>query len=85
MTLTVFENRLIWPIVATLTLGLAPFAPLPHFFEKMSWLFTGHSFAAIDVFDLFLHGAPWVWLLVTVILMVRERLKNEGPQREPSS
>ena len=44
-------------IPASLLLGLAPFAPEPHLFEKIRWLFTGHPFRPIDVFDLFLHGA----------------------------
>jgi hypothetical protein len=43
-------------IVASLLLGLAPFVPEPHLVEKIRWLFTGHPFRPIDVFDLFLHG-----------------------------
>ena len=44
-------------IPASLLLGLAPFAPEPHLVEKIRWLFTGHPFQPIDIFDLFLHGA----------------------------
>jgi hypothetical protein len=51
------------PLLACLTLGLAPYLPEPHFVEKLRWLFTGHRFRPVDVFDLFLHGAPWAWLL----------------------
>ena len=44
-------------IPASLLLGLAPFVPEPHLVEKIRWLFTGHPFQPIDIFDLFLHGA----------------------------
>ena len=43
-------------IPASLLLGLAPFVPEPHLVEKIRWLFTGHPFQPIDIFDLFLHG-----------------------------
>lgn len=45
------------------TLGLAPFAPEPHLIEKLRWLFTGAAFRPIDLFDLVLHGSPWVLLV----------------------
>ena len=43
-------------IPVSLLLGMAPFVPEPHLVEKIRWLFTGHPFRPIDVFDLFLHG-----------------------------
>ncbi len=56
------------PLLASLTLGLAPFAPEPHVVEKLRWVASGGAgMAPIDVFDLVLHGAPWVWLLVTAL------------------
>ena len=51
-------------IPASLLLGLAPFVPEPHLVEKIRWLFTGHPFKPIDVFDLFLHGTFPALLLV---------------------
>jgi len=51
-------------IPASLLLGLAPFVPEPHLVEKIRWLFTGHAFRPIDVFDLFLHGTFPALLLV---------------------
>jgi len=54
------------PLLASLTLGLAPFFPEPHVVEKLGWLYKGLPFRPIDVFDLFLHGAPWIWLGVTL-------------------
>lgn len=51
-------------IPASLLLRLAPFVPEPHLVEKLRWLFTGHPFRPIDIFDLFLHGTFPALLLV---------------------
>jgi len=51
-------------LVAALTLGLAPFVPEPHVWEKLKLLAAGHLVRPIDIFDLFLHGAPWVLLAI---------------------
>lgn len=48
--------------VASLTLGLAPFVPEPHVWEKLKMLFSGMLVQPIDVFDLALHGLPWMLL-----------------------
>ncbi len=50
-------------IIACLTLGLAPFSP-PHIVEKLGMLFEGRLVKPIDWFDLLLHSAPWVGLLL---------------------
>lgn len=39
-------------------LGLAPFRPEPHLVEKLRMLANGQLTAPINIFDLFLHGAP---------------------------
>lgn len=57
--------------MASLTLGLAPFVPEPHLVEKARWALTGQPFKAVDVFDVVMHGAPWVWLLVTAVAVLR--------------
>lgn len=50
--------------VATASLGLAPFAPEPHLFGKIKWLLGGaNGMTATDYFDLFLHAAPWLWMI----------------------
>ncbi len=54
------------PIGASLTLGLAPFAP-PHIWEKLRMLAAGTLVRPIDWFDLFWHGWPWVLLLAKAI------------------
>ena len=58
-------------IVLCLTLGLAPFVPQPHVVEKLRMLFSGTLVRPIDMFDLAMHGAPWVALGVKVLLDVR--------------
>ncbi|MDY6857815.1 MAG: RND transporter [Pseudomonadota bacterium] len=53
------------------TLGLAPFAPEPHVWEKLKLLAAGGLTRPVDMFDLALHGAPW--LLVVAKLARRPR------------
>lgn len=55
-------------IVATLSIGLAPFNP-PHFFEKLGMLFSGNLVKAVDWFDLCMHGTPWLLLVLKLISM----------------
>lgn len=60
-----FLDKLPWDllIIACLTLGLAPFNP-PHIWEKLQMLFRGKLVRPIDWFDLFMHGIPWVLLIL---------------------
>lgn len=51
--------------IACLTLGLAPFTPEPHVWEKIKWVFSGAAgMAWYDWFDLLLHGSPWFLLVL---------------------
>ena len=50
-------------IVLSLTLGLAPFTPEPHVWEKLKMLAGGELSKPIDIFDLLMHGTPWILLL----------------------
>ena len=63
-----FLDKITWDlaIIACLTLGLAPFRP-PHIWEKLVMLSRGELRRPIDWFDLFLHGAPWVILLLKIV------------------
>ena len=69
-------QRLLYPLLASLSLGLAPFVPQPHVVEKLRWLATGRDLAPIDMFDLVLHSAPWLWLFAEIGLWVVRRLKK---------
>ena len=59
-------------ILFCLTLGLAPFHP-PHIWEKLQMLFRGQLVRPLDWFDLFLHGTPWILLILKLGMMLRER------------
>jgi len=52
--------RIPWTVLlpVAVILGLAPFRPEPHLVEKLRMLANGQLSAPIDIFDLFLHGAP---------------------------
>ena len=66
-----FVSSLPWGllIIACLTIGLAPFNP-PHIWEKLQMLARGRLIRPIDWFDLFLHGAPWLLLILKSIFSV---------------
>ena len=57
------QSLLIFVLIA-LTLGLAPFLPEPHIWQKLKMLAAGTLSKPIDIFDLVLHGAPWALLLL---------------------
>jgi hypothetical protein len=59
-----------WKLVVLLclTLGLAPFLPEPHIWGKLKWIAGGaNGMAAIDWWDTFQHGIPFVLLIRLVI------------------
>jgi len=56
-------------VVIALLLGLAPFAPEPHLWQKLKMLAAGELIKPIDIFDLFLHGAPAVLLVLKLLRM----------------
>jgi len=59
------SNPLVW-LVISLTLGLAPFSPEPHVWEKIKWVMAGaEGMRFVDWFDLILHGTPWIMLILT--------------------
>ena len=58
-------------ILICLTLGLAPFTPEPHIWEKLKMLAAGELTKPIDIFDLLLHGLPWLLLIAKLILTRR--------------
>jgi len=53
-------------VALCLTLGLAPFTP-PHIWEKLQMLFRGRLVRPLDWFDLVLHGAPWLLLILKTV------------------
>jgi len=68
-------DRLPWAslILAALLLGLAPFVPEPHLWEKLKMLFSGELKRPIDIFDLMLHGTPPLLLFIKSVRFVMYR------------
>ncbi len=56
-------------VVAVLLLGLSPFQPEPHLWQKLKMLAAGELIRPLDIFDLFLHGAPIVLLIIRLVRM----------------
>jgi hypothetical protein len=66
-------------LAVALVLGLAPFGPEPHVLEKLRLLADGRLSRPVDVFDLFWHGAPLVFLLVKLARLGSLRLRQRLP------
>ena len=70
---TGLENNWKLFLIASLTLGLAPFNP-PHILGKIQWILGGNAFSGDkamelqDYWDLLLHGSPWLLLLSSSLL-----------------
>lgn len=58
-------------VLASLTLGLAPFSPEPHIWKQILNITNGREMPAMDWFDLLMHGAPWLFLIFVLIQMAR--------------
>ncbi len=56
-------------ILACILLGLAPFFPEPHIWEKLKMLSSGTLNRPLDIFDLILHSTPFIVLILKLIRM----------------
>ena len=65
-------------VIVALTLGLAPFVPEPHLWEKLKLLAAGDLRRPLDVFDLVLHGLPWLVLIAKLARMAGARGERGG-------
>jgi rhodanese-related sulfurtransferase len=69
-------------IILALAIGLAPFYPEPHILGKLRWIWGGGvGMEAMDYFDLFYHGLPWIflfYLLVKYIIALGRSTNNEN-------
>ncbi|WP_323783220.1 RND transporter [Thalassovita sp.] len=70
-----FLDTLSWPmlIMAAIALGLAPFTPEPHLWEKLKMLAAGDLNRPIDIFDLCLHGFPMLLLAAKGVRALQNR------------
>jgi hypothetical protein len=63
-------------VLGALLLGLAPFAPEPHLVEKLRMLIQGDLSRPIDIFDLLLHGALPLLVLMKLSRVVGRQAGN---------
>ncbi len=60
-------------VAGALLLGLAPFQPEPHLWQKLKMLASGTLHRPIDIFDLVFHASLPVLLLLKLIRMASQR------------
>jgi len=72
------KSKMYLGIIASLTLGLAPFFPAPHIFGKVKWLLGGAvGMQPMDWFDLVMHGAPWIFLIYASVTYFTMKNKDQ--------
>lgn len=54
-------------VVAAVLLGLAPFIPEPHLWQKLKMLFISTLVKPVDIFDLVMHDTPAVLVVIKLI------------------
>ncbi len=79
MTIVSMLNSIPIPVlvILCLTLGLAPFFPEPHLWEKLRMLLHGTLNRPIDIFDLGLHALPFVLLAVRLAALFWKSTSGE--------
>lgn len=66
-------------IIMSIFLGLAPFIPEPHIWQKLKLLVAGDLVKPVDIFDMLFHLAPSMVLVAKII-----RHKQAGAVEEDS-
>ena len=56
-------------LIVAIALGLAPFVPEPHLWQKLKMLIDGSLVKPVDIFDLLMHGTPAVLLVLKLYRM----------------
>jgi len=54
-------------MIAAILLGFAPFTSEPHLFEKVRMLLHGELVRPLDIFDLFWHSWPMLWIALRLL------------------
>ena len=76
-------QRILFALVLSLTLGLAPFSPEPHVVQKWRWLLDGaDGMGGMDWFDLIMHSAPFMFLAYTVVDFLRQSGDDTGVEKK---
>lgn len=62
----IWLDKMDWTIliIIAVIMGLAPFQPEPHLFEKLRMLFQGTLAKPMDIFDLLMHGTPSILVAI---------------------
>ena len=60
-------------IIFAILLGTAPLGQQPHLLEKIEMLMAGTLVKPLDIFDLVLHSAPIILLLLKTYFFVKSR------------
>ena len=63
--------------IVAIFLAIAPISPQPHLVEKLSMLFAGNLVRPLDIFDLFLHSAALILLIIKLIRWHSARRSKE--------
>ena len=63
-------------LIASLTLGLAPFTPEPHIWKQILNLWLGRPMAMLDWIDILMHGAPWFALIIFGVRDIKRAKKK---------
>lgn len=72
-------NNLKIIILLCLTLGLAPYFPEPHIVGKVKWILGGgEGMKLMDVFDLLLHGFPFILLIRIIYIKINQIGSNNS-------
>lgn len=59
-------------ILAAIFMGLAPFFPQPHLWEKLNMLVSGTLVRPVDMFDLLWHSALPILVVLKIVMARRE-------------
>lgn len=59
-------------VLFSIMLGMAPFAPEPHLWEKLKMLGGGTLSAPIDIFDLLMHSLPATILILKLLFQKKD-------------
>ena len=54
-------------LMITIFLGMAPFTPEPHLWEKLKMLAAGTLVRPVDIFDLLMHASPALLLIIKLL------------------
>ena len=73
----IIDKMQLWMlIVLAIALGLAPFTPIPHLYQKYLMLINSELVAPIDIADLVFHGFFPLLLLVKLLRLGQLKLRG---------